>query len=394
MDFTSAGVSTLQSGLPSNAYSDLLPNLFANSTGEQTLQQHQDRNQSYQQQRRDAEDQAGFFFPQLNSPPEEAPEPSRLAFVAPSALSSAPAAPSFPAAASDSPTSVFSAWQDPPASNPLSPPTSISSGVSPPIDPAIIGSPKPEAKAQPARAQPAETTEAPTRRRGRPRLSETKPTTTKATTRAQKKKATTTAAAAAARRSSDASSASSDDQQPRAASGRRGHPPDEKRDRVRARNREAAYKCRKKKQKGIAELQSQEAVVEGIHRNLTAEASMLRGEILMLKNMVLQHGGCGCSYIEEYISGAAQNLVQSSMAAAAAEASSAPATTQAGAGFDAIAGQRPPRAGSEGFVDWKMFDVESRGGMSAFGSESNFSAVDDVSVTYSSRAQSQGASAM
>ncbi|KAF6819279.1 bZIP transcription factor [Colletotrichum musicola] len=385
MDVNSVGVSTLQGGFPSNALPDLLPNLFANSTGEQTLQQHQDRNQSYQQQhqqQQQAGDQAKFFFgqnlPQLSSPLNQ----SRPGFVAPSALSSASAAPSF-AATLDSPASSVSPWQDSPASNPLSPPTSISSGVSPPIDPAIINFPKQEIKAepatiqpatiqpatiqpatiQPATTQPAESTEAPSRRRGRPRLSDTKSRTTP-TKEQQKKKATTIAAA---RRASNASSAD-DHHHIRAGAA----DPDEKRDRVRARNREAAYKCRKKKQKGIAELQSQEAVVENIHRNLTAEATALRGEILMLKNMVLQHGGCGCSYIEEYISGAAQNLVQSSMAAAAASASAQGGGGEA-PGFDGNASQ-PPRAGSEGFVDWKMFGVESRNGMSAFGSESNFSA--------------------
>ncbi|KAF6815628.1 bZIP transcription factor [Colletotrichum plurivorum] len=390
MDFNSVGVSTLQGGFPSNAFPDLLPNLFANSTGEQTLQQHQDQNQSYQQQhqqQQQAGDQAKFFFgqnlPQLSSPLEQ----SRPGFVAPSALSSAPAAPSF-AATLDSPASSVSAWQDSPASNPLSPPTSISSGVSPPIDPAIINFPKQEIKAepattQPATTQPAESTEAPSGRRGRPRLSDTKSRTT-TTKEQQKRKATTIAAA---RRASNASSAD-DHHHIRAGAA----DPDEKRDRVRARNREAAYKCRKKKQKGIAELQSQEAVVENIHRNLTAEATALRGEILMLKNMVLQHGGCGCSYIEEYISGAAQNLVQSSMAAAAAASTSAQGGGEA-PGFDGNANQ-PPCAGSEGFVDWKMIDVERRNGMSAFGSESNFSALDDVSVTHSSRAQSQGATAM
>ncbi|KAF6816555.1 transcription factor atf21 [Colletotrichum sojae] len=396
MDFGPVGVSTLQSGLPSNAFPELFPNLFAVSTGEQTLQQHQDRSQGYQKQRDAQEEQARYFLrqnlQQASSQPASLEQPQQPGFVTLSALSSAPAAPSFAAATSESPSSAASAWQNSPASNPLSPPTSNSS-VSPPVDPAILNSPVQDVKVQAVGTKPAGNAEVPSRRRGRPRLSEAS-AASQAKTKTQNKKKPTTIAAAA-RRASDASSAS-DDQHPRAAGGGGGGGPDEKRDRVRARNREAAYKCRKKKQKGIAELQSQEAVVEGIHRNLTAEASMLRGEILMLKNMVLQHGGCGCSYIEEYISGAAQNLVQSSMAAAAAASSSSSSSAPARggeAGFDFNTNQ-PPRAGSEGLVDWKTFDVESRNGMSAFGSESGFSALDDVSVTHSSRAQSQGAMTM
>lgn len=136
-----------------------------------------------------------------------------------------------------------------------------------------------------------------------------------------------------------------------------------KKNKVRARNREAAYKCRKKKQKGVEELQTQEAMAENINKNLNDEAALLRGEILMLKTMVLQHGSCGCSFIEEYISGAAQNLVLSSMAGgASASASSGGMQTNI---------QPCPNGTNEGepYVDWKMFDADTERAIPSMGSE-------------------------
>ncbi|KAL2752718.1 hypothetical protein ACRALDRAFT_1072579 [Sodiomyces alcalophilus JCM 7366] len=84
---------------------------------------------------------------------------------------------------------------------------------------------------------------------------------------------------------------------------------DDKKARLRQRNREAARKCRVRKQRGIEDLQSNEAAVTAVHQALAAEATMLRSEVLMLKNMVLQHGGCGCPYIQSYIEGAATRLL-------------------------------------------------------------------------------------
>ncbi|KAK2035876.1 hypothetical protein LZ31DRAFT_485416 [Colletotrichum somersetense] len=88
------------------------------------------------------------------------------------------------------------------------------------------------------------------------------------------------------------------------------HSPNYKKDCIRSRNRKAAYKCRQKKQRRVRELQNQEAITENINKNFCNEAAQLQCEIPMLKNMVLQHGGCGCSFIDEYISRAAQSLVQ------------------------------------------------------------------------------------
>ncbi|KAL2752438.1 hypothetical protein ACRALDRAFT_2044251 [Sodiomyces alcalophilus JCM 7366] len=83
---------------------------------------------------------------------------------------------------------------------------------------------------------------------------------------------------------------------------------EDKKARLRLRNRQAAHKCRLRKQRSIADLQTQEAAAEAIHQALVNEASMLRGEVLMLKSMILQHGSCECSYIQDYISSSAAKL--------------------------------------------------------------------------------------
>jgi hypothetical protein len=42
---------------------------------------------------------------------------------------------------------------------------------------------------------------------------------------------------------------------------------------------------------------------------LASEIAQLRDETLMLKSMVLEHAGCGCNHIDEYIKHAASDLV-------------------------------------------------------------------------------------
>ncbi|KAM0334987.1 hypothetical protein ACHAQA_000021 [Verticillium albo-atrum] len=84
----------------------------------------------------------------------------------------------------------------------------------------------------------------------------------------------------------------------------------EKRTRLRARNREAAHKCRVRKQRGIEDLQTQEAAIGAVNQSLKDQYAELRHEVLLLKDMVLQHGGCGCSFIETYIEDAAASLSQ------------------------------------------------------------------------------------
>lgn len=88
----------------------------------------------------------------------------------------------------------------------------------------------------------------------------------------------------------------------------------DKKTRLRQRNREAAQKCRRRKQRSIDELQNQEAAAGSLHDALATEAAQLRGEVVMLKSMILQHGACGCSFIEEYIQGQAASLAHAGAA--------------------------------------------------------------------------------
>jgi hypothetical protein len=46
-----------------------------------------------------------------------------------------------------------------------------------------------------------------------------------------------------------------------------------------------------------------------MHNALITEAAQLQQEVLVLKNMVLDHGRCNCDFIEDYIKGAASSLV-------------------------------------------------------------------------------------
>ncbi|KAK2046018.1 hypothetical protein LZ31DRAFT_225493 [Colletotrichum somersetense] len=201
--------------------------------------------------------------------------------------------------------------------------------------------------------QPTDSPETPKRRRGRPRLSETSQRARAAPTPAKKTKR---------QRSSSTWASEDDDSSSKVGGG--SDDDDEKRNRVRARNREAAHKCRQKTQKGISQLQTQEAVMGGINKSLKSEAEMLRGEILLLKHMVLQHSGCGCSFIEEYIAGAAQSLVQSG-----ARISASPRGGNAEAD-----GQHPTMAGSDDcYIDRRTYDLSSsKADMYLTGFESGF----------------------
>ncbi|KAK2013450.1 hypothetical protein LZ32DRAFT_604494 [Colletotrichum eremochloae] len=347
-----------------------MPNSFANPTGTKSLQQKQ-----HDEQQQDQRTQ--FLFQQqqqrLQQPIGPTPNGSQSAFVSLSALNSTPGEPPLLVDRQYSTsTQGSSAWQDSPVSNTAeslsSPTSSILSPPAPPIDPLLIDSAKGTEGPQTEDAN-----EAPKRRRGRPRLSDAAPKPASAAaptpTKVQKK--------SSSRRTSTASASGVDER----ADERRGSL-DDKKNRIRARNREAAYKCRQKKQKGIEELQTQEAIMENINKTLTSEAAQLRGEILMLKNMVLQHGGCGCAYIEEYISGAAQNLVQSGMAASA---------SATGGGMQMHSQDCTNGTGGEGYIDWKMFDMDIKAGMPSLESESGFSGYDDV-ASHSTRAHSQSVS--
>ncbi|KAM0321593.1 hypothetical protein ACHAQA_010019 [Verticillium albo-atrum] len=79
---------------------------------------------------------------------------------------------------------------------------------------------------------------------------------------------------------------------------------------LRARNRAAAHKCRIRKQREMKDLEAQETNLGAMNESLKYQHAKLRDEVLMLKDVVLQHGGCGCSFIESYIQDVAVNVSQ------------------------------------------------------------------------------------
>ncbi|KAK2001691.1 bZIP transcription factor [Colletotrichum falcatum] len=381
--YSVSGASTSeQSGLPGTAaFFKSMPNSFANSTDTANRLQKE-----HDQQRQRTQ----FLFHQQQRRLQQPIEPGGADtshFVSLPALNSAPeATPLAVERHSSTSTQSSSGWADSPASNAAdslsSPTSSVISPPAQPIDPLLLGSSR-GAKGP----QKEDGSEISKRRRGRPRLSDAglKTVSAAAQTQAQapapapakiqKKKS-------ASRRTSTASASGVDER----ADERGGGAVDDKKNRIRARNREAAYKCRQKKQKGIEELQTQEAMMESVNKSLNNEAAQLRGEILMLKNMVLQHGSCGCPYIEEYISGAAQSLVQSSMAASASAPASVPGRGMQMHSQDCVNG-----TGGDGYIDWNMFDMDAKAGVPSLESESVFSGYDDAG-SHSARAHSQAAS--
>ncbi|KAK2004235.1 hypothetical protein LX36DRAFT_665926 [Colletotrichum falcatum] len=253
-------------------------------------------------------------------------------------------------------TQSSQSWQSSSASNPSESLPSPASSLMSLVVPQFV-----QSAAETRPVQPADSPETPKRRRGRPRLSET----------GQRASAALTAAKAAKKtkrqRASTTSASEDDDSSGKVGDGGSGggggSDDDDKRNRVRARNREAAHKCRQKTQKGINQLQTQEAVMGGLNKSLKSEAEMLRGEILLLKHMVLQHSGCGCSFIEEYIAGAAQNLVQSGARIAASPPRGGNAETD---------GQHSLAGGDECYIDQRAYDTHSKADMYLTGFESGF----------------------
>lgn len=76
----------------------------------------------------------------------------------------------------------------------------------------------------------------------------------------------------------------------------------------RRRNRDAAIKCRAKKKKATADLESAERAMSSEHRELSAVARGLREEVIMLKNEVLAHGGCDDALIQQYLTKQARRV--------------------------------------------------------------------------------------
>lgn len=74
----------------------------------------------------------------------------------------------------------------------------------------------------------------------------------------------------------------------------------------RARNREAANKCRAKTKLAVADLEETERAMSTEHRELSATARGLRDEVLQLKNVLLAHGNCDDSLIQQYLTNQAR----------------------------------------------------------------------------------------
>ena len=80
---------------------------------------------------------------------------------------------------------------------------------------------------------------------------------------------------------------------------------DDDKSRLRARNRKAAAKFRVRKKCDTEKLRETEEAARELNKVLNQEAAKLREECLKLKNMVLDHAGCGCPPIDDYIQSAA-----------------------------------------------------------------------------------------
>lgn len=74
----------------------------------------------------------------------------------------------------------------------------------------------------------------------------------------------------------------------------------------RARNREAANKCRAKTKLAVADLESTERAMSTENRELSATARGLRDEVLRLKNALLSHANCDDDLIQRYLTNQAR----------------------------------------------------------------------------------------
>lgn len=77
---------------------------------------------------------------------------------------------------------------------------------------------------------------------------------------------------------------------------------------LRARNRVAAAKFRERKRESVGKLKEKEECARAANRMLADEIAHLKEETLQLKSMVLEHAGCGCGHIDEYIKHAASGI--------------------------------------------------------------------------------------
>lgn len=86
----------------------------------------------------------------------------------------------------------------------------------------------------------------------------------------------------------------------------------------RARNREAANRCRAKSKVAVAELEATERAMGAEHQALTQTARSLRDEVLQLKNQLLMHGNCHDDLIQQYLANSARAVGSGVLGPAAA----------------------------------------------------------------------------
>ncbi|KAK4085102.1 transcriptional regulator family: bZIP [Trichoderma aggressivum f. europaeum] len=82
------------------------------------------------------------------------------------------------------------------------------------------------------------------------------------------------------------------------------------RQRIREKNRVAADKCRGRQRVAVEKLSSRHDALEEENRQLSQIMKDLVAERIVLKNMLLEHGGCGCELIENYLRDSAVRWVK------------------------------------------------------------------------------------
>ncbi|KAJ2962156.1 hypothetical protein NQZ79_g2636 [Umbelopsis isabellina] len=76
---------------------------------------------------------------------------------------------------------------------------------------------------------------------------------------------------------------------------------EEKRRKFLERNRQAASKCRQKKKAWMQDLEQRSEEITNRNKALHETVSMLKEEVLFLKNQLLAHRGCDCTVVKNYI---------------------------------------------------------------------------------------------
>ncbi|KAM3586797.1 Transcription factor, variant 2 [Umbelopsis sp. WA50703] len=89
---------------------------------------------------------------------------------------------------------------------------------------------------------------------------------------------------------------------------------EEKRRKFLERNRQAASKCRQKKKAWMQDLEQRSDEIINRNKALHETVSMLKEEVLFLKNQLLTHRGCDCTVVKNYIqtSGTFSNFLSGS----------------------------------------------------------------------------------